>query len=198
MYYNAVDQDFRCGENGQWIACTGLVNAAQGVSAAITNTTTMTNFSGATNDSYVIPSGGCAPGAVYQITAAGLYSDSVTSGSALKMVINLNGTSTTIGSSGARNPVSTTTASSEGWYLTTTMTCYTSSGTTYINIGGTAMFDNNAFNTNGYAIVNNGSGSPPIAWPSGANTLYVGAQWSTATTNASIKMTQFVVTRQGP
>src|SRR4029077_17065563 len=95
MYYNVTDNSFRCGENGVWRSCLGgLVNSSTAASSAISNTNSLTNFSGGTNNSYGILANDCQPGVTYLITAQGVYSTTGTP--TLALYLNEDGTATSL------------------------------------------------------------------------------------------------------
>ena len=78
MFYSSTSRSFVCGQNGAWLSCLGGLRASNtAVSTALT-TTSDTNFSGGTNNTYSVPANDCQAGRVYRITSYGTYTNGST------------------------------------------------------------------------------------------------------------------------
>jgi len=192
MYYNSTSNSFRCYENGVWRSCLGgLVNSSTAASSAVASTSSLTNFSGGTNNSYGVLANDCQAGVTYTVTASGVYS--TTGAPTLRLFLNEDGTGTSLSSTSAITTPSG--ASNLGWQLTAQMICV---DTTHVEVQGSVTIGNVTTDLSTSAIVALMQNSGTAAWTTSAHTLYIGAQWGTSSASNTITMRQFIVQRVGP
>jgi hypothetical protein len=197
IYYNSVDESFRCGENGVWRSCLGgLVNSSTGASSAVSATTTKTNFTGGINNQYTMLANDCQPGVVYLIKAQGVYSNSPTA-STLTFDLTDGGTSTNLVASGAIPTVAS--ASNAGWELNAQIICDTTGSSGTAEVQGDVMVSSStagAGNSTNTGLMAN-SGTVTLNTTT-TNTLAIAVTWGANTPGNTITMRQFIVQRIGP
>lgn len=192
MYYNTEDESFRCGEDGVWVACDGLVYSSTSTSGLINGQPDLTELP---NTSYIIPYNDCQPGVVYQIEASGYLATK----EAVAVQLYLeegNGSLTS-----AEQAVAGGTAPGDGdehpWVADISITCIT---TTSVEISGTFKFED----TTCYFVEPNGDTftGPVSTWNNDSDwdALTLAVQWGGALggSDLGLQVNQYVVTREGP
>jgi hypothetical protein len=194
MYYNSTLNSFRCGYGTAWVSCTGLVNAQTGATNTLsaTGSGVWATFSSGTNYTYTLPANDCQAGVVYDITAAGLYSNVATFKVKTSLYVDSLGTNLAAGTPSAQDPTDGVhNASSFGWIMHAEITC-TAANTYQLN--GTLTYDNAAGESNTQILYNDSSSTLT------ANASHtIGVEYFQNTSNASdtLTMYQFVVVRHG-
>ena len=189
MYYNATTRSFRCGVDGAWQACNGLMYANASVSPAVNNcTTNCAAFSTTT----AIPANYCQTGRVIKLVGNGYYSTGATSTN-LQFGVYY-GTSATSASSdtliGTITP-STTTTSANNYYfqIDYNIICFSTS-----SMEGEGMLSiQTAPTTSGMSVLPIAATSATTVVTNVANNLYVFPIWSVASTSNTASVTQMIV-----
>ncbi|MFI5275294.1 MAG: beta strand repeat-containing protein, partial [Candidatus Saccharimonadales bacterium] len=184
MYFDSTTASFRCGENGYWAGCTGLVMAATANSSKI-STGTGSIFS----KNWTEPQNDCEPGVVYQIDASG-YLEAATAAVTYTFYLYQGGVQRGV-SSGLTMP--TNNPNTWFWEAHLTITCRT---TTSVVISGYATQGGT------WAYISGAAGNNVTeSWANNAtNTMGLGAGFSSnpAGTGAGIVLMQESITRQAP
>lgn len=197
IYYNATSRSFRCGMNGVWRSCIGgLVNSSTAASSAVAATVTKTNFTGGTNNSYTTLANDCQPGVVYNVTAQGVYSNSITA-STLTFALTVDGTSTNLVASGAIPTVAS--ASNAGWGISAQIICDTTGTSGTVEVQGEAMVSSNTASAGVSAATGLMANSTTQTLnTTTTHTLALAVTWGANTSGNTATMRQFIVQRLGP
>jgi hypothetical protein len=189
MYYNATTHTFRCGVDGQWQSCSGLLYANSSNSSANNNcSNNCTSFS--TNAS--IPANYCQTGRVIKLLANGYFS-SIASASTLRFGVYYGTDGTTASNDtliGALSPaLSVTSASNNFFEMKFNIICFSTSsmqgeGTLALQTGTSGS---------GMTIVPMASTSGTTVTSSSAKNIYVFPIWDTANASNTATITQFTV-----
>lgn len=188
MYYNNTTHTFRCGVDGSWQSCTGLLYANTSNSSANNN---CTNNCSAFSVSAPIPANYCQTGRVLRIVANGYFS-SLATPSNLQFGIYYGTSSTSAASDtliGTLSPaMSVTSASSNFFQINDNVICFSTSsmqsqGTVGIQTTGGG----------GLTVVPIGSTGGTTVSTTGANNLYIFPIWDTASTSNTATLTQLMV-----
>lgn len=190
LYYNATTKTFRCGVDGTWQSCTGLMYTNSSPSSSVSNCTTNC---AAFNTNAVVPANYCQTGRVIKLLTNGYYSTGTTSAS-LQFGLYY-GTSATSSSSdtllGVLSPaVSTTGANNYYFQLNDDLICFSTSS---IQAEGTLSIQNTASNTSSMLVLPVASTTTSTVSTSTANSLYLFPIWGGASTSNTATITQFVV-----
>ncbi len=182
MYYNAPMNSFRCGIDGHWHDCTGLMYSTTSDSSQVGGTS-----EAAFGQTWTAPQDDCQPGVVYHITAAGL----ATSGTAnYSLTFNLQDGSTDIASAVVKN------GTSSHFNIDLNLTCRASFG---FKVEGDAFDQYTGGSNVGGNFIPFTSGSGTLANGSGGDALGFSAQWSTGPgSGKGATLDQFIVQRMGP
>ena len=189
MYYNATSRSFRCGVDGAWQSCNGLMYANASPSASVNNcTTNCAAFSTAT----AIPANYCQTGRVIKILSDGYYSTGATS-SSLQFGVYY-GTSATSAASdtliGTLTPTTTTTSVTNDYFqMDYNLVCFSTSS---IEAEGTLNIQTGA-STASMTVLPIASTSATTVVTNVANNLYIFPIWSSASTSNTVTVTQMVV-----
>ncbi len=180
MYYNSTMKSFRCGQNGMWVSCSGLVASSTTVPSAITGTSTYTSL----GDSYTIPANDCQPGVTYVVNAGGQYWTNGQSGTSLSAAV-FEGSNNIAGNT---NSVPAN-VSGGFWSLQATITCASTTSVSTTGFFGTGPNSSPKFSPFTF------SGA---AWTSTSTALTIKADFS-GTVNGLDRMTiqEFTVQRLG-
>jgi parallel beta-helix repeat protein len=198
MYYNSSESSFRCGQNGAWVACDGLVAVNTTPSNAITNTTSQTNFSGGNGSTYTIPANDCQPGVTYLITARGWYDTTGTPTISWHVLFG----STELMASGDM-PTRSNVTGEGGWKLEATLVCDTTGSSGTVEAQGDVM---QMINSNGGGAGNGydadvgmmSDTSAQTMNTTASNVIHIAAKWSAASSSNKLEMRQLIVQRLGP
>jgi hypothetical protein len=195
MYYNSSTDAFRCGINGDWRDCTGgLINSSTAVSSAISNTTTITNFSGGTGNSFSTLANDCAPGVVYDIKAQGVLSN--TTNASIKFYLNIDGTGTALVSTPNFYAIASNAAASNlGWQLTASLICDTTGGSGTLEAQGVLLIAGSTTASSTLMLVNTATKTIDTTT---THSIFVGVGWNAASAINTITMRQLIVQRIGP
>jgi hypothetical protein len=190
MYYNSSSNSFRCGQNGAWVSCDGLVDATTAVSPTNITGTSLTSF----GQPYAIPANDCQPGVVYLVTASGYFQIANTN-SSVTLALEENGVQLSAQQSAVFNNATYTiaygTATKYEWLYNATITCW---ATNEVMISSVSHFGNPApqFTNDAYGVGN----TTYIAWTNNAPLALYGS-WNT-NAGTGLYMNEFVVQRLGP
>jgi trimeric autotransporter adhesin len=187
MYYNATNRTFRCGVDGSWQNCGGLLYANTSNSSAVNN---CSNNCAAFNKSAPIPANYCQAGRVIKLSAAGYFSSQATA-SNLQFGVYYGTDSATASNDtllGSLTPAATVTSASNNYFqMIFNITCFStstmqSSGTLTIQNGssGAGMLTLPMFSISGTTVVT-----------SSAKNIYIFPVWDTASTSNTITLSQF-------
>lgn len=190
LYYNATTKTFRCGVDGAWQSCTGLMYTNSSPSASVSDCTTNC---AAFSTNAVVPANYCQTGRVIKLLTNGYYSTGTTSAS-LQFGLYY-GTSATSASSdtllGVLSPaVSTTGANNYYFQLNDDLICFSTSS---IQAEGTLTIQDTASNTSSMLVLPVASTTTSTVSTSTANSLYLFPIWGGASTSNTATITQFVV-----
>ena len=189
MYYNATTKTFRCGVDGAWQTCTGLLYSNASASAAIND---CTNNCAAFSTDAAVPANYCQTGRVIKILGDGYYSTGTTS-SSLQFGVYYGTSSTSAASDtliGTLTPT-TSTASANNYYfqINYNLICYSTSS---MEAEGTLSVQTSA-NTNSMLVLPIASTSATTVVTNVANNLYIFPIWGLASTSNTATITQMVV-----
>ncbi len=189
MYYNATTKSFRCGVDGAWQTCSGLIYSNTSTSGAVTN---CTNNCSAFSTTASVPANYCQTGRVIKMLGDGYYSTGTTA-SSLQFGIYY-GTSSTSATSdtliGTLTPsVTTTSVSNDYFQINYNIICFS---TTSMEAEGTLSIQTTA-NTNSMSLLPIAATSPTTVVTSAANNLYLFPIWNTASTSNTATITQLVI-----
>ena len=183
MYYNSSMNSFRCGQNGVWVSCTGLVYSYTSSSGKVNNQPNET----AVGPSYTLPYNDCQPGVVYQISMSGYYDTNNSVKAHIYLMENGNNIL-----EGTINSEDTGTHSWNGYM---TITCRST----------TAVMGAGQWFLSGQSpaiIACNGTCTSSIAWSNdtGGDSLQLAVQWNSALggSGLGLDVEQFIVQRLGP
>ncbi len=189
MYYNATSRSFRCGVDGAWQSCNGLMYANASPSASVNNcTTNCAAFSTAT----AIPANYCQTGRVIKILSDGYYSTGATS-SSLQFGVYYGTSSTSAASDtliGTLTPTTTTTSVTNDYFqMDYNLVCFSTSS---IEAEGTLNIQTGV-STASMTVLPIASTSATTVVTNVANNLYIFPIWSSASTSNTVTVTQMVV-----
>lgn len=190
MYYNATTKSFRCGVDGAWQNCDGLMYSNSSPSGAVNSCTT--NCS-AFSTAAAVPANYCQTGKVINITSNGYYS-SGTGGTNLQFGIYY-GTSASSASSdtqiGSLTPaIATTSAANYYFQINYNIICFSTSS---MEAEGTISAQDNSSNSASLLLLPIASTSSTTVSTSSANNLYIFPIWGTASTSNTATLTQMIV-----
>ena len=190
MYYNATTKSFRCGVDGAWQNCNGLMYANSSPSGAVNN---CTNNCSAFSTVAAVPANYCQTGRVINITSNGYYSSGA-GGTNLQFGIYY-GTSATSAASdtqiGSLTPAITTTSALNYYFqMNYNIICFSTSS---MEAEGTISAQNNSSNTTSLLLLPIASTSATTVSTSTANNLYIFPIWGTASTSNTATLTQMIV-----
>ncbi len=189
MYYNATTRSFRCGVDGTWQSCNGLMYANSSISPSVNNCTTNC---AAFSTSAAVPANYCQTGKVIKILSDGYYSTGATS-SSLQFGVYY-GTSATSASSdtliGTLTPSATTTSVTNDYFqMDYNLVCFSTSS---IEAEGTLNVQT-GISTNSMTVLPIASTTATTVVTNVANNLYIFPIWSSASTSNTVTVTQMVV-----
>ncbi|HET9174066.1 MAG TPA: hypothetical protein VFN56_02155 [Candidatus Saccharimonadales bacterium] len=189
MYYNATTHTFRCGVDGSWQSCTGLLYANTSNSAANNNcTSNCTAFS----TSAAIPANYCQPGRVIKLFAAGYFS-SVATPSNLQLGVYYGTDASTAANDtllGTLPPAASVTSASNNYFqLNFNMICFSTSS---VQSGGILNIQTGAASAGMSALPMSSTSGTTISSNTAKN-LYVFPIWDNASTSNTATLTQFTV-----
>lgn len=189
MYYNSSSKSFRCYMNGRWRSCvSGVVFANTTVPAAVSNTTTETDFA----QNYSIPANDCQPGRVFRITAQGVYSIPTLTNPGI--TIKVKAGSTVLGTTGS-NTLGTSVLTNRQWRVEFQFICLTTGVSGTVEAGGTFTRFTSA---TADALWEMSNTAPVTVDTTTAQTLQISAQWSAAAAANTITLRQLIVEESGP
>lgn len=193
MYYSADQNEFRCGQNGAWVSCTGLVYSSTSSSSTLNVVGTAAPFS----NYYTLPANDCQTGVTYMITAGGRVTISQAGDQVRFYLYESNLNSGIIAQTRKMEPTIST--GTFNWTANLTVTC--TSATSVIVSGPLSIEGNNGDAVTTYQgsyDVLTTAGTPSNNWSSGASNFGLGANIiSGGSSNDSIVLDQFTVQRLG-
>ncbi|HSX36516.1 MAG TPA: hypothetical protein VLG13_00105, partial [Patescibacteria group bacterium] len=189
MYYNATTHTFRCGVDGAWQSCSGLMYANSSNSSAVNN---CSSACGSFSTNASVPANYCQTGRVIRLVANGYFS-SQSSASQLQFGLYYGTDSATAGNDtllGSLSPAESVTSASNNFFqMNFNLICFSTSsmqvaGTLNLQIGTSAA---------GMTAVPMASTSATTVSSGSAKNLYVFPIWDTASTSNTATMTQLIV-----
>ena len=189
MYYNATTKTFRCGVDGTWQSCTGLMYSNASASSSVNS---CTNNCAAFSTNAAVPANYCQTGRVIKMLGDGYYSIGSTA-SSLQFGVYY-GTSSTSASSdtliGTLTPTVTATSINNYYFqIDYNIICFSTSS---MEAEGTLSIQTSV-NTNSMSVLPIASTSPTTVVTNVANNLYLFPIWNTASTSNTATITQMVV-----
>jgi hypothetical protein len=203
MYYNSSSDSFVCGENGNWVACTGQVFSQTGaISSLISSTSADQTFNYTTGGAidYTPPTNDCQPGVQYLIYASGTYNQE---GSNDGFYLNLYSGTTEVEKTAIAGSELANNSTNGEWNYTATITCWSTTSVTHSASATTALtgtaaagpaFTSNQYDT--WAGNNPMTGVPGTNWTNGGAIALESHLGGATTTH--LWMNQFSVQRVGP
>lgn len=189
MYYNATTHTFRCGVDGTWQSCTGLLYANSSNSSANSNCSSNCN---AFSTSASVPANYCQTGRVIRMLANGYYS-SIATPSNLQFGIYYGTDSTTASNDtliGSLSPAeSVTSASSNYFQINFNIICFSTSS---MQAEGTLGLQTGAASA-GMMIVPMATTGATTVTSNAAKNLYIFPIWDTANSGNTATLTQLTV-----
>ncbi len=188
MYYNATTHSFRCGVDGSWQTCSGLLYSNTSSSTAVNNCTT--NCS-AFSINAPVPANYCQAGRVLNVVASGYFSSTATPNLQFGVYYGTSSTSaasdTLIGTLSPAAPVPS--ASNNAFQISDNLICFSTSsvmaeGTARVQTGSAAS---------GMAVLPISATSGTTVSTSSPNNLYIFPIWDTASTSNTAVLTQLTV-----
>jgi hypothetical protein len=189
MYYNATTHTFRCGVDGTWQSCSGLMYANSSNSSANNN---CSNNCGAFSTSASVPANYCQTGRVIRLIANGYFS-SQSSPSQIQFGLYYGTDSSTAGNDtllGSLSPAESVTSASNNFFqMNFNLICFSTSS---MQVAGTLNLQTGT-SAAGMTAVPMASTSATTVSSGSAKNLYVFPIWDTATTSNTATMTQLIV-----
>ena len=193
MYYNSANSRFRCGQNGVWTNCGGLLASNSAASSAV-NTCTAACAAFTTNAA--IPANYCQAGRVIHLVANGVLS-TTTTGPTLSFGVYygtdaaVKTNDVLIGVATPTTPALTASLSNVGWQLDYYITCYSTTsmnGQGWIDIqnsntAATAPLHYRMYTTTSTTVVS-----------TSAKNLYIFPAWGTSNASNTATIEQLTVT----
>lgn len=186
MYYNSINQRFRCYENGTWQNCIGSWSSA---STTSTTVNTCTTACGAVASAATMwPSSYCVAGRSFHIYASGVYSTTGTPTISMGVYLGTSPTkasNTLIGT--ASNAATTATVTNLGWEMDAYIIC---NSTTSVLIHGTANF---LSNTAGASVTSKIYTTAATTITNSTMNIYLFPAWGTSSASNTITANQFII-----
>jgi hypothetical protein len=192
MYYNSTDSRYRCGQNGVWLNCNGLVASNTAASAAV-NTCTAACAAFSTNAP--IPANYCQPGRVIHLTATGVHSTTV-AGPTLSFGVYygtdaaIKTNDVLIGVASPTTPALTASLANVGWQLDYYITCFS---TTTMNAQGWIDIQNSNTTTTTPLHYRLFTTTSTTVTTTTAKNLYIFPAWGTSNAGNTATIEQLIV-----
>jgi hypothetical protein len=189
MYYNATSHSFRCGVDGAWQTCSGLLYSNTSNSSTNNN---CTNNCSAFSTSASIPANYCQPGRVIKLHATGYFSSAATPAN-LQFGVYYGTSSSSAASNtqiGTLPTAQTVTSASNNYFqLSYNIICFS---TTSMQGEGTMTIQTSTSGSSMSVIPMNSTTATTVV-SSSAKNLYIFPIWDTASTSNSATITQYTV-----
>ena len=189
MYYNATTHTFRCGVDGTWQSCSGLMYANSSNSSANNN---CSSNCGAFSTSASVPANYCQTGRVIRLIANGYFS-SQSSPSNIQFGLYYGTDSSTASNDtllGSLSPAESVTSASNNFFqMNFNLICFSTSS---MQVAGTLNLQTGT-SAAGMTAVPMASTSATTVASGSAKNLYIFPIWDTATTSNTATMTQLIV-----
>lgn len=189
MYYNATSHSFRCGVDGAWQTCSGLLYSNTSNSSANSN---CTNNCAAFSTTASIPANYCQAGRVIKLLATGYFSSAATPAN-LQFGVYYGTNSTTASSNtqiGTLPTAQTVTSASNNYFqINYNIICFS---TTSMQGEGTMTIQTGTSGTSMAVIPMNSTAATTVV-SSSAKNLYIFPIWDNASASNTATITQYTV-----
>jgi len=189
MYYNATTHTFRCGVDGTWQSCSGLMYANSSNSSSNNN---CSNNCAAFSTNASVPANYCQTGRVIRLIANGYFS-SQSSPSQIQFGLYYGTDSATASNDtllGSLSPAESVTSASNNFFqMNFNLICFSTSS---MQVAGTLNLQTGTAAA-GMTAVPMASTSATTVSSGSAKNLYIFPIWDTATTSNTATMTQLIV-----